>query len=334
MAVKIAINGFGRIGKLAFRQMWGDPDYEIVAINDTGSVEDAAYGLKYDSAHGSFMKDKITTKGENLVVDGKEIKIVADRDPANLPWKELDVDVVMECTGAFRTADKARKHIDAGAKKVLISAPGKSEMPTVVYGVNHETLDGSEEILSAASCTTNCLAPMVKVLNDEYGVKHGLMTTIHAYTNNQGTLDGTGGDQRRGRAAAANIVPTTTGAAAAIGLVIPELAGKLDGAAQRVPVITGSLVELFTVLDKEVTVEEINAAMKAASSDAYEYNEDNIVSSDIVSATAGSIFDATQTKIIESNGQQLVKTVAFYDNETSYTANMLRTAKYWIEQMK
>ena len=334
MAVKIAINGFGRIGKLAFRQMWGDPDYEIVAINDTGSVEDAAYGLKYDSAHGTFMKDKITTKGDNLVVDGKEILVVADRDPLNLPWKELDVDVVMECTGAFRTKESAGKHIQAGAKKVLISAPGKDDMPTIVYNVNHTDLDGSEDIISAASCTTNCLAPMVKVLNDNFGVQHGIMTTIHAYTNNQGTLDTTGGDQRRGRAAAANIVPTTTGAAAAIGLVIPELEGKLDGAAQRVPVITGSLVELFTVLDKKVTEEEINAVMKAAENDAFEYNEDNIVSTDIISSMYGSIFDATQTKIVESNGQQLVKTVAWYDNETSYTANMLKTAKYWIEQMK
>ena len=333
MAVKIAINGFGRIGKLAFRQMWGDSDYEIVALNDTGSAEDLAYSLKYDSAHGNFMKDSITTKGDNLVVDGKEIKVFADRNPLNLPWEELDVDVVMECTGAFRTVASASQHITAGAKKVLISAPGKDEMKTIVYDVNHTDLDGSEDVISAASCTTNCLAPMAKVLNDNWGIHHGLMTTIHAYTNNQGTLDSTGGDQRRGRAAAANIVPTTTGAAAAIGLVIPELDGKLDGAAQRVPVITGSLVELFTELDKKTTVEEINAAMKAASSDTYGYNEDNIVSTDIVSEMHGSIFDATQTKVMEVNGKQMVKTVAWYDNETSFTANMLKTAKYWIEQM-
>ncbi len=334
MAVKIAISGFGRIGKLAFRQMFGDPDYEIVAINDTGTVEDAAYGLKYDSAHGSFKKDSITTKGNNLVVDGKEILVVSDRDPLNLPWKELGVDVVMECTGAFTSLEGASKHVTAGAKKVLISAPGKGDMPTIVYGVNHELLDGSETVISAASCTTNCLAPMAKVLNDTWGINHGLMTTIHAYTNNQGTLDGTGGgDQRRGRAAAANIVPASTGAAKAIGLVIPELKGKLDGAAQRVPVITGSLVELFTVLNKEVTVEEVNAAMKAAQSDSYGYNEDNIVSSDIISETTGSIFDSTQTLVMSTDGKQLVKTVAWYDNETSYTANMLKTAKYWIEQM-
>ena len=333
MAVKIAINGFGRIGKLVLRQMFDDSDYEIVAINDTGTVEDAAYGLKYDSAHGNFKKDSITTKGDNLVVDGKEIRVTSERNPELLPWKELDVDVVIECTGAFVTMEGASKHITAGAKKVLISAPGKDPMPTIVYGVNHEELDGSDAVISAASCTTNCLAPMAKVLNDNWGIHHGLMTTIHAYTNNQGTLDSTGGDQRRGRAAAANIVPTTTGAAKAIGLVIPELAGKLDGSAQRVPVITGSLVELFTVLDKETTVEEVNAAMKAASSDAYGYNVDNIVSSDIVSATEGSIFDATQTLIMEVDGKQLVKTVAWYDNETSYTSNMLKTAKYWIDQM-
>ncbi|NLC54579.1 MAG: type I glyceraldehyde-3-phosphate dehydrogenase [Erysipelothrix sp.] len=334
MAVKIAISGFGRIGKLAFRQMFGDSDYEIVAINDTGTVEDAAYGLKYDSAHGNFKKDSITTKGDNLVVDGKEIRVVSDRDPLNLPWKELDVDVVMECTGAFTSVEGASKHITAGAKKVLISAPGKGDMPTIVYGVNHEILDGSETVISAASCTTNCLAPMAKVLNDTWGIHHGLMTTIHAYTNNQGTLDGTGGgDQRRGRAAAANIVPASTGAAKAIGLVIPELQGKLDGSAQRVPVITGSLVELFTVLNEKVTAEEVNAAMKAASSDSYGYNVDNIVSSDIISETHGSIFDATQTIVMDVDGQQLVKTVAWYDNETSYTANMLKTAKYWIDKM-
>ena len=333
MAVKIAINGFGRIGKLAFRQMWDDSDYEIVALNDTGTAEDLAYSLKYDSAHGNFKKDSITTNGDNLVVDGKEIKVFADRNPLNLPWGELDVDVVLECTGAFTTVASASQHITAGAKKVLISAPGKDAMKTIVYDVNHTELDGSEDVISAASCTTNCLAPMAKVLQDNWGINHGLMTTIHAYTNNQGTLDSTGGDQRRGRAAAANIVPTTTGAAKAIGLVIPELEGKLDGAAQRVPVITGSLVELFTVLDKQVTEEEINAAMKAASSDTYGYNEDNIVSSDIVSEMHGSIFDATQTKVIEVGGKQMVKTVAWYDNETSFTANMVRTAKYWIEQM-
>ena len=332
MAVKVAINGFGRIGRLAFRQMFDDAEFDIVAVNDTGNAEDLAYVLKYDSAQGPWKADSISTEGNALVVDGKTIQVYADRDPKNLPWGELDVDLVLECTGAFRSVEAAQAHIDAGAKKVLISAPGSGEMKTVVYGVNHEVLDGSETVASAASCTTNCLAPMANVLQKQFGLRHGMMTTIHAYTNEQNTLDGThsGGDQRRGRAAAANIVPNTTGAAKAIGLVIPELAGKLDGAAQRVPVITGSVVELFSVLDKKVTEEEVNAAMKAAASDSYGYNVDNIVSSDIVGSLYGSIFDATQTKVMEVNGEQLVKTVAWYDNETSFTANMLKTAKHWV----
>lgn len=332
MAVKVAINGFGRIGRLAFRQMFDDAEFDIVAVNDTGNAEDLAYVLKYDSAQGPWKADSISTEGNALVVDGKTIQVYADRDPKNLPWGELDVDLVLECTGAFRSVEAAQAHIDAGAKKVLISAPGSGEMKTVVYGVNHEVLDGSETVASAASCTTNCLAPMANVLQNQFGLKHGMMTTIHAYTNDQNTLDGThgAGDQRRGRAAAANIVPNTTGAAKAIGLVIPELAGKLDGAAQRVPVITGSVVELFSVLDKKVTEEEVNAAMKAAASDSYGYNVDNIVSSDIVGSLYGSIFDATQTKVMEVNGEQLVKTVAWYDNETSFTANMLKTAKHWV----
>ncbi len=332
MAVKVAINGFGRIGRLAFRQMFDDAEFDIVAVNDTGNAEDLAYVLKYDSAQGPWKADSISTEGNALVVDGKTIQVYADRDPKNLPWGELDVDLVLECTGAFRSVEAAQAHIDAGAKKVLISAPGSGEMKTVVYGVNHEVLDGSETVASAASCTTNCLAPMANVLQNQFGLKHGMMTTIHAYTNDQNTLDGThgAGDQRRGRAAAANIVPNTTGAAKAIGLVIPELAGKLDGAAQRVPVITGSVVELFSVLDKKVTEEEVNAAMQAAASDSYGYNVDNIVSSDIVGSLYGSIFDATQTKVMEVNGEQLVKTVAWYDNETSFTANMLKTAKHWV----
>ena len=332
MAVKVAINGFGRIGRLAFRQMFDDAEFDIVAVNDTGNAEDLAYVLKYDSAQGPWKADSISTEGNALVVDGKTIQVYADRDPKNLPWGELDVDLVLECTGAFRSVEAAQAHIDAGAKKVLISAPGSGEMKTVVYGVNHEVLDGSETVASAASCTTNCLAPMANVLQKQFGLKHGMMTTIHAYTNDQNTLDGPhgAGDQRRGRAAAANIVPNTTGAAKAIGLVIPELAGKLDGAAQRVPVITGSVVELFSVLDKKVTEEEVNAAMQAAASDSYGYNVDNIVSSDIVGSLYGSIFDATQTKVMEVNGEQLVKTVAWYDNETSFTANMLKTAKHWV----
>ncbi len=328
MAVKIAINGFGRIGKLAFRQLFEDSDFEIVAVNGTGHAADYAYQLKYDSANGVWKKDSINHEEDAIFVDGKRIPVFGERDPKNLPWGQLDVDVVLECTGVFRTKEAASAHIDAGAKKVIISAPGSGEMKTIVYGVNHEILDGSETIISAASCTTNCLAPMVKVLNDKFGVDHGMMTTIHAYTNDQNTLDGGHKDPRRGRAAAANIVPNTTGAAKAIGLVIPELAGKLDGAAQRIPVITGSLVELFSVLNTNVTVEEINAAMKDAADESYGYTEDPIVSSDIIGELHGSIFDATQTKIMEVDGKQLVKTVAWYDNETSFTANMLRTAKY------
>ncbi len=334
MAVKVAINGFGRIGRLAFRQMFEDADFEIVAVNDTANAEDLAYVLKYDSAQGVWKKDSVSADGDTLVVDGKKIPVFADRDPRNLPWKDLGVDLVLECTGAFRSVDAAQAHIDAGAKKVLISAPGSGEMKTVVYGVNHEVLDGSETVASAASCTTNCLAPMANALHKEFGLDHGMMTTIHAYTNDQNTLDGThrGGDQRRGRAAAANIIPNSTGAAKAIGLVIPELAGKLDGAAQRVPVITGSVVELFSVLDKKVTEEEVNSVMKKYANDAYAYNEDNIVSSDIVGELHGSVFDATQTKVMEVDGKQLVKTVSWYDNETSFTANMLKTAKFWVSK--
>ncbi|NLC34294.1 MAG: type I glyceraldehyde-3-phosphate dehydrogenase [Erysipelothrix sp.] len=331
MAIKVAINGFGRIGRLAFREMFDDADFDIVAINNLGNAEDLAYVLKYDSAQGPWKTDSISVEGDKLVVDGKEVLVCADRDPKNLPWEELDVDLVLECTGAFRSAEAAQAHIDAGAKKVLISAPGSGDLKTIVYGVNHEELDGTELVASAASCTTNCLAPMANALHNEFGIKHGMMTTIHAYTNDQNTLDGThpGGDQRRGRAAAANIVPNTTGAAKAIGLVIPELAGKLDGAAQRVPVITGSVVELFSVLDKKVTEEEINEVMAKYANDAYGYNVDNIVSSDIIGSKFGSIFDATQTKVMEVNGEQLVKTVAWYDNEMSFTANMVKTAKHW-----
>ena len=333
MAVKIAINGFGRIGKLAFRQIFEDKNFEVVAINGTGHAADYAYQIKYDSANGVWKRDSVTHDEDAIYVDGKKVPVFSERDPKNLPWKELGVDVVLECTGVFRTVEGASAHVEAGAKKVIISAPGSGEMKTIVYGVNHEILDGSETIISAASCTTNCLAPMVKVLNDEFGVDHGMMTTIHAYTNDQNTLDGSHKDPRRGRAAAANIVPNTTGAAKAIGLVIPELDGKLDGAAQRVPVITGSLVELFSVLNKNVTAEEINEVMKNAESDSFGYTEDLIVSSDIIGELRGSIFDATQTKVMEVGGKQLVKTVAWYDNETSFTANMLKTARYWIGKM-
>lgn len=330
MTRKIAINGFGRIGRLAFRQMFGSSEFDIVAINDLTDAKTLAHLLKYDSAQGSYKVGSITSTENSIVVDGKEIRIYSERDPKNLPWKELEVDVVIECTGFFASQAGSQAHIDAGAKKVLISAPA-GDVPTVVYNVNHDILDGSETIISGASCTTNCLAPMAKVMNDTFGIKHGIMTTIHAYTGDQNTLDAPHpkGDLRRARAAANSIVPNTTGAAKAIGLVLPELNGKLDGAAQRVPTITGSLTELTLVLEKNTTVEEINDAMKAAANESYGYNEDLIVSTDIIGTSYGSIFDATQTKIIEVNGEQLVKVVAWYDNEMSYTNQLVRTAKHF-----
>ncbi len=328
MATKIAINGFGRIGRLAFRQMFGSAEFDIVAINDLTDAKTLAHLLKYDSAQGSYKIESITSTDNSIVVDGKEIRIYSERNPQDLPWGELDVDVVIEATGFFASKDGSQAHIDAGAKKVLISAPG-GDVPTVVYNVNHDILTGEETIISGASCTTNCLAPMAKAMNDNFGIKHGIMTTIHAFTGDQKTLDAPHKDLRRGRAASANIVPNTTGAAKAIGLVLPELNGKLDGAAQRVPTITGSLTELTLVLEKNTTVEEINAAMKNAANESYGYNEDLIVSSDIIGTSYGSIFDATQTKIIEVNGEQLVKVVAWYDNEMSYTNQLVRTAKHF-----
>ena len=329
MAVKVAINGFGRIGRLAFRQMFGAEGYEIVGINDLTDATTLAHLLKYDSAQGKYDKD-VVAKDDAIEVEGKEVKIYSERNPADLPWGDLGVDVVLECTGFFTDKEKASAHIEAGAKKVVISAPATGGVKMIVFGVNHETLDGSEEIVSAASCTTNCLAPMAKVMNDTFGIKTGLMTTIHAYTNDQNTLDAPHGkaDLRRARAAAANIVPNTTGAAKAIGSVIPELDGKLDGAAQRVPVITGSATELFVVVEKDTTAEEINAAMKAAANDSFGYTEDPIVSSDVIGCSYGSLFDATQTKVMKADGQQLVKVVAWYDNEASYTSQMVRTIKY------
>ncbi len=328
MATKIAINGFGRIGRLAFRQMFGSSEFDIVAINDLTDAKTLAHLLKYDSAQGSYKVDAVSATENSIVVDGKEIRIYSERNPQDLPWGDLDVDVVIEATGFFASAQGSQAHIDAGAKKVLISAPG-GDVPTVVYNTNHEILTGEETIISGASCTTNCLAPMADAMNKNFGIKHGIMTTIHAYTGDQKTLDAPHADLRRGRAAAANIVPNTTGAAKAIGLVLPELNGKLDGAAQRVPTITGSLTELTLVLEKNTTVEEINAAMKAAANESYGYNEDLIVSTDIIGTTYGSIFDATQTKIIEVNGEQLVKVVAWYDNEMSYTNQLVRTAKHF-----
>ena len=335
MAVKVAINGFGRIGRLALRLMVENPEFEVVAINDLTDAAMLAHLFKYDSAQGRF-NGEISVKEGAFVVNGKEIKTFANPNPAELPWGDLGIDVVLECTGFFTSKEKAEEHIKAGAKKVVISAPATGEMKTIVYNVNHSTLDGTETVLSGASCTTNCLAPMAKVLDESFGIVEGLMTTIHAYTGDQNTLDAPHrkGDFRRARAAAANIVPNTTGAAKAIGLVLPSLKGKLDGAAQRVPVITGSVTELVTVLGKNTTVEEVNAAMKAAANESFGYTEDEIVSSDVIGIRYGSLFDATQTKIITVDGKQLVKTVSWYDNEMSYTAQLIRTLKYFVEISK
>ena len=330
--VKVAINGFGRIGRLVYRQIYQMKGIDVVAVNDLTSPAVLAHLLKYDSAQGRF--DAEVKAGENsITVNGDEVKIYAQKDPAQIPWADHDVDVVLECTGFFTDKDKASAHLKAGAKRVVISAPATGDLKTVVFNVNHEILDGSETIISCASCTTNCLAPMAKVLNDSYGIVTGLMTTIHAYTNDQNTLDAPHpkGDLRRARAAAANIVPNSTGAAKAIGLVLPELKGKLDGTAQRVPTITGSLTELVTILGKKVTAEEINAAMKAASNESFGYTEDEIVSSDIIGIRYGSLFDATQTKVISAGEQQLVKTVSWYDNEMSYVSQLVRTVNYFAK---
>ena len=336
MSIKVAINGFGRIGRLAFREMFDDPDIDVVIINDMGTVESAAYLLKYDSAQGRYKTDSIEAKDGSLFVDGKEIKMVKERDAAKLPWKENDIDVVLDCTGFYTSDEKAQAHIDAGAKKVLISAPAKGDVKTIVFNVNQEILDGSEKIISAASCTTNCLAPMAQALEEKYGIEKGFMTTIHAYTNDQNTLDNAHpkGDFRRGRAAAVNIVPNSTGAAKAIGLVIPSLEGRLDGSAQRVPVITGSLTELVAVLEEKVTIEEINELMKNSTNESYGYTEEPIVSTDVIGMKYGSLFDATQTKVMNLNDHQsIVKVASWYDNESSYTSQMIRTLKF-IGSMK
>ncbi|MGL5352375.1 MAG: type I glyceraldehyde-3-phosphate dehydrogenase [Clostridium sp.] len=329
--VNVAINGFGRIGRLALRLMIDNPEFNVVAINDLTDAKTLAHLFKYDSAQGRFNGD-IEVKDGAFVVNGKEIKVVADRNPANLPWGELNVDVVLECTGFFTDKEKAEAHITAGAKKVLISAPATGDVKTVVFNVNQDILDGSETVVSGASCTTNCLAPMAKVLNDQFGLEKGFMTTIHAYTNDQNTLDAPHpkGDLRRGRAAAASIVPNSTGAAKAIGLVIPELKGKLDGNAQRVPVITGSLTEVVCTLSKNVTVEEINAAMKAAANESFGYTTDEIVSADVIGITFGSLFDGTQTKVMQVGDSQLVKVASWYDNEMSYTNQLIRTLKFLV----
>nr|MCR5793389.1 type I glyceraldehyde-3-phosphate dehydrogenase [Lachnospiraceae bacterium] len=313
--VRVAINGFGRIGRLAFRQMFGAEGYEVVAINDLTSPKMLAHLLKYDSSQGKYaLADKVTSSDDSITVDGKEIKIYAFPDANNCPWGELKVDVVLECSGFYTSKDKAQAHINAGARKVVISAPAGNDLPTIVYNVNHETLKPSDTIISAASCTTNCLAPMAKALNELAGIKSGIMSTIHSYTGDQMTLDGPQrkGDLRRSRAAAVNIVPNSTGAAKAIGLVIPELNGKLIGSAQRVPCPTGSTTILVATVEKSVTKEQINEYMKKVANESYAYNEDEIVSSDIIGSTAGSIFDATQTMVGEDN---LVQVVSWYDNE-------------------
>ena len=336
MAVKVAINGFGRIGRLAFRQMFGAEGYEVVAINDLTSPKMLAHLLKYDSSQGKYaLADKVEATDDSIIVDGKEIKIYAMANAEELPWGEIGVDVVLECTGFYTSKEKASAHIKAGARKVVISAPAGNDLPTIVYNVNHDTLKPEDTVISAASCTTNCLAPMAKALNDLAPIKTGIMCTIHAYTGDQMTLDGPQrkGDLRRSRAAAVNIVPNSTGAAKAIGLVIPELNGKLIGSAQRVPTPTGSTTILPAVVKKAgVTKEDINAAMKAAANVSFGYNEDEIVSSDIVGMRFGSLFDATQTMVNQvSDDQYEVQVVSWYDNENSYTSQMVRTIKYFSE---
>ena len=328
--VKVAINGFGRIGRLVFRQIYNMEGIDVVAINDLTSPKVLAHLLKYDSAQGRFGQD-VTNTEDSIVVNGEAIKIYAQRDPAQIPWGSHDVDVVLECTGFFTDKTKAEAHLTAGAKRVVISAPATGDLKTIVFNVNHSILDGSETIISCASCTTNCLAPMAQVLEEKYTIVNGLMTTIHAFTNDQNTQDAphAKGDLRRARAASQNIVPNSTGAAKAIGLVLPSLKGKLDGSAQRVPTITGSLTELTAVLGQKVTVAEINAAMKAASNESYGYTEDEIVSTDIIGTTFGSLFDATQTRVQTVGDVQLVRTVSWYDNEMSYVSQLVRTVKYF-----
>ena len=336
MAVKVAINGFGRIGRLAFRQMFGAEGYEVVAINDLTSPKMLAHLLKYDSSQGKYaLADTVTSDEDSITVDGKNIKIYAFPDANNCPWGELGVDVVLECSGFYTSKAKAQAHINAGARKVVISAPAGNDLPTIVYNVNHETLTADDNIISAASCTTNCLAPMAKALNELAPIKSGIMVTIHAYTGDQMTLDGPQrkGDLRRSRAAAVNIVPNSTGAAKAIGLVIPELNGKLIGSAQRVPVPTGSTTILTAVVKgADVTVDGINAAMKAAATESYGYNEEPIVSSDVIGMKYGSLFDATQTMVSKiADDLYEVQVVSWYDNENSYTSQMVRTIKFFAE---
>ena len=334
--VKVAINGFGRIGRLVAREIEHFPNLELVAVNDLTDDDFLAHLFKYDSAHGPF-QGTIEDIEDGFKINGNEIKSFNEEDPTKLPWAELGIDIVLECTGFFTSEKGARKHIEAGAKRVLISAPAKDEhIKQIVFGLNEDVLDGSEEIVSAASCTTNCLAPMAKALHDELGIENGLMTTIHAYTGDQNTLDGPHrkGNYRRARAAAENIVPNSTGAAKAIGIVIPELKGKLDGGAQRVPVLTGSLTELTATLSKPTSIEELNNIMKSRENDSFGYTEDEIVSTDIISTKAGAIFDATQTRLIDVGGKQLARVVAWYDNEMGYSVQMLRVLNHMAENSK
>lgn len=329
--IRVAINGFGRIGRIAFREMITGSDFDIVAINDLTNAEQLCHLIKYDTVHRSFHEDEISFEDDSLVIAGtKKIKVYAEKDPVNLPWKDLNIDLVLECTGAFTKLEDAHKHIEAGAKKVLISAPGKGDMKTIVYGVNDNILDGSEVVVSGASCTTNCLAPVLKVINDAFGIEKGFMSTVHAFTNDQETLDIShkkGIYARRGRAASQNIIPATTGAASAIGLVIPELQGKLDGLAYRVPVPDGSLIDVTLELKNTPSVDEINNAFLSHQSESLKFTKDPVVSSDIIGKRYGALVDGLLTNFVEVDGKRLYKIVAWYDNELGYTAQMLRTAK-------
>ncbi len=334
--IKVAINGFGRIGRLVFRIMQEDPNFDVVAINDLTDAEQLAYLLKYDTSHRTYRVDDISFEGDYLVVGDKKIKVYAEMDPTNLPWGELGVDEVFECTGKFTDKEKAYAHIKAGAKKVIISAPAKGDLKTIVYNVNHEILDGTEEVISAASCTTNCLAPLADLINKKFGIVKGYMTTVHAYTNDQSILDiahKKGIYARRGRAGAANIVPSSTGAAKALGLVIPELQGRLDGSALRVPTTTGSVVDLTLELSRNTTVEELNEVMKNNTNETFKFTMDPIVSSDVIGSHCGCLVDGLLTSVLEADGKQLVKLVAWYDNEMGYSAQMVRTAKYIGERI-
>ena len=329
--IKVAINGFGRIGRLVFRLMEEDNDFEVVAINDLTDSEQLAYLLKYDTSHRNYRVNEISFDEDNLIIGNRKIRIYKELDPANLPWGELDIDAVYECTGKFTSKEKAEAHIKAGAKKVIISAPAKGDVKTIVYGVNEHTLDGSEQIISAASCTTNCLAPVADALNKAFGIEIGYMSTVHAYTNDQTVLDiahKKGAKSRRGRAAASNIIPATTGAASALGKVIPALDGRLDGMAFRVPVITGSVVDLTVKLNKKVTVEEVNEMFKRSTNQTLSYTEDPIVSSDVIGSHFGAVVDGLSTSVVNNGEEELVKVVAWYDNEMSYSAQMVRTVKY------